>query len=433
MSGKGNIDIIIEDLSSHPHCPHGPTILFSRTVKEGKKRFFACAACRKRKDCNFFLWEHERGKMSELKKSAWEQEIKKYLKNINHRKKFLTLHKTYILPVIKRIYCNTCSQFVSNNEKHVDHNLLKGINDHQINHPSELLPALEDAKKEAQFLFSKSSVETLVNIFRNLKMLNVICIGTPRIHEYIRNDCKDMNSILLDIDSRFHDFFGPLEYCWGKGMIVVTDPPFGGRVEPIASTLGLIINDYKAVNNVKTDLPIFWIFPYFMEPQILNSLRNFKMLDYKVDYDNHSLFQDGPKGRKYGSPVRIFTNLDPGLIRLPENGYRYCKPCNRWVAKENVHCDLCSSCPSKDGRTYVHCSICRRCVKPSWRHCYKCGRCAQVEHNCSTIVFSKECFHCREYGHKKSECPQLSQHLCKKRKISRKKKTCTVKAINKYV
>lgn len=52
-----------------------------------------------------------------------------------------------------------------------------------------------------------------------------------------------------------------------------------------------------------------WMFPYFMESQILNSLPDFNMLDYKVDYVNHSLFQDGPKGRKYGSPVRIFTNI----------------------------------------------------------------------------------------------------------------------------
>lgn len=85
------------------------------------------------------------------------------------------------------------------------------------------------------------------------------------------------------------------------------DPPFGGRTEPLAHTIKLIGEQYSQLNNKK--LPIFWIFPYFMEPQILNSLPELAMLDYKVGYDNHPLFQDGPKGRKLGSPVRIFTNI----------------------------------------------------------------------------------------------------------------------------
>lgn len=95
-------------------------------------------------------------------------------------------------------------------------------------------------------------------------------------------------------------------------MILITDPPFGGRIEPLAYVLNLINKQYKSLNKIKTDLPIFLIFPYFMEPQILNSLPNFKMLDYKVEYDNHPLFHsEKNKGRKYGSPVRIFTNINP--------------------------------------------------------------------------------------------------------------------------
>lgn len=90
----------------------------------------------------------------------------------------------------------------------------------------------------------------------------------------------------------------------------MTDPPFGGRIEPIVVTLTCINELYKKLNMVNNDLPMFWIFPYFMEPQILNHCPNFQMLDYKVEYENHSSFQTGPKGRKQGSPVRIFTNVD---------------------------------------------------------------------------------------------------------------------------
>jgi hypothetical protein len=64
------------------------------------------------------------------------------------------------------------------------------------------------------------------------------------------------------------------------------------------------------------------------------------------------------------------------LMPLPENeGYRYCPPCERWVAATNLHCSLCAACPSKDGRTYRHCTPCGRCVKPTYEHCPQCNRC----------------------------------------------------------
>lgn len=98
--------------------------------------------------------------------------------------------------------------------------------------------------------------------------------------------------------------------CSVSDTILVTDPPFGGRVEPISDTFLKMNKDFKKVHKTEQDLPMFWIFPYFMEPHILNSMENFSMLDYKVDYENHPLFQ-GKGGRKFGSPVRIFTNLEP--------------------------------------------------------------------------------------------------------------------------
>lgn len=166
-----------------------------------------------------------------------------------------------------------------------------------------------------------------------------------------------MSSILLDLDDRFHNFFGPLEFCWynmfnnhfffeearnvfndflastqyvcslvwmllgnglfyfsGKHTVLVTDPPFGGRTEPLVQTFNSIRKQYRKFSKNQHDLPVFWIFPYFMEPQIINSLPDFHMSDYKVQYDNHPLFHNEPKGRKQGSPVRIFTNVDLWLV-----------------------------------------------------------------------------------------------------------------------
>lgn len=40
----------------------GPTLLFVK-VNQGKeetRKFYACSACRDRKDCNFFQWEDEK-------------------------------------------------------------------------------------------------------------------------------------------------------------------------------------------------------------------------------------------------------------------------------------------------------------------------------------------------------------------------------------
>jgi hypothetical protein len=61
-----------------------------------------------------------------------------------------------------------------------------------------------------------------------------------------------------------------------------------------------------------------------------------------------SFYWAGPKGRKHGSPVRIFTNASPKDIPLPkEEGYRYCSICLRWVSEENRHCTQCNVCSSK--------------------------------------------------------------------------------------
>lgn len=97
-------------------------------------------------------------------------------------------------------------------------------------------------------------------------------------------------------------------------MVLITDPPFGGRIEMLAHTIQAINDLYRSLNRIERDLPVMWAFPYFMEPQLLNHLPNYRMLDYKVDYDNHPLFQDGNKGRKFGSPVRIFTNINPRFV-----------------------------------------------------------------------------------------------------------------------
>ncbi|KAF7273449.1 hypothetical protein GWI33_013841 [Rhynchophorus ferrugineus] len=441
LENTQNIEVIIGDLKNNPKCPHGPTLLFSRRTKNETRQFFACAACRDRKMCNFFLWADEKENILKKKAALWENECIKYTKGVNHRKLFLALNKIKGLHPSKRIFCDTCCMLISDESGHTSHSLVKNVSDYQLEHPSEILKPLDNPKKEAQYLFSKQSTKSIVQFFKDLKYKNVICIGTPRIHEYISSECNDITSILLDIDSRFHTFFGPLQFCWfnsfnnyfffkegqqvfndflkstnGENTVLITDPPFGGRIEPLVRTFKTISKNYANINGNHNVLPVFWIFPYFMEAQLLNYMPELHMLDYKVEYDNHLLFQNGPKGRKQGSPVRIFTTVDAKLIKLPSNLYKFCKFCCKWVSKENKHCKICKACTSKNGETYVHCLECQRCVKPNWKHCNACKRCTQPEHICMNISFNGSCFQCKEIGHRRNDCPQLMSQNHKKRK-----------------
>ncbi len=100
-----------------------------------------------------------------------------------------------------------------------------------------------------------------------------------------------------------------------NSLALVMDPPFGGKVEVISHNLKTIDADYKRINgdsamDISSNLPIydvveiiyfefnfyhaeFWIFPYFMESQIVMQFPDFAMLDYKIEYANHSQFQKG--------------------------------------------------------------------------------------------------------------------------------------------
>ena len=144
------------------------------------------------------------------------------------------------------------------------------------------------------------------------------------------------------------------------------------EITPWRALVNLFINLILKHIHSKLVLTDFWIFPYFMESQIFIKLPKMAMLDYKVEYTNHSQFQKGihvlvsrleinsiskpyylylfkgPKGRKQGSPVRIFTNLSLQKFQLPASeGYRFCSLCKKWISPENKHCSRCNSCTSK--------------------------------------------------------------------------------------
>jgi len=136
----------------------------------------------------------------------WELENKKFAQRYVHRELYIRFNKLKIEPVAKRHYCHSCEKLIFNSEKdkHMDHEITENLIDYQMHHPTELLKPLENAKKEAQYLFSKKSTEDIINMLLKLGAKQILCIGTPRIHEYVIEHCADkISSLLLDFDGRF--------------------------------------------------------------------------------------------------------------------------------------------------------------------------------------------------------------------------------------
>uniref|UniRef100_G1NIL3 Zinc finger CCHC-type containing 4 n=1 Tax=Meleagris gallopavo TaxID=9103 RepID=G1NIL3_MELGA len=364
-------------------CPHGPALLFVKTSqgKEEGRRFYACSACRDRKDCKFFQWEDE--KVSQTRLAAREEYNRSHQPPCTHRQNVERYKNFVLLPLSKRRFCQECQQLLLPDEweKHSSHQFLYDISTVQLRSPSQLLYPLENKKTNAQYLFADRSCQFLLDLIISLGFRRVLSVGTPR--------ASKKKFLHEEKDER---------------VIMVADPPFGGLVEALASSFKKLMAMWK--DTEKGEMPMFWIFPYFFESRILEFFPSLSMMDYQVDYDNHALYKHGKTGRRQ-SPVRIFTNLSPSMIVLPaEEGYRFCAICQRYVSSGNHHCEICNSCTSKDGRRWKHCVLCKKCVKPSWFHCNKCNCCALENHTCEKIDVG--CFVCGKAGHKRSTCPSLS-------------------------
>lgn len=131
---------------------------------------------------------------------------------------------------------------------------------------------------------------------------------------------------------------------------------------------------------------------------------------------NHKAFQGEHKGRKAGSPIRLYTNVS-SLIKYPASfkDYRFCSPCRRFVSVTNIHCVVCRTCPSKNGTTYRHCTDCISCVKPNYNHCATCNRCVpKLNHTCTMFQKYQECWLCCQRGHVEKNCEFMKK--LKKRK-----------------
>ncbi|TRY99356.1 hypothetical protein DNTS_014896, partial [Danionella cerebrum] len=442
-----SIEVIIpnENDKTVPRCSHGPALLFERTrnVAQKGRRFYACSACRDRKDCNLFQWEDEKslwegvtdrhleghvedpssqdnnpweenmevanernheklqtwqkkaGKLagkqsralsksvvgalsglqrnihnwcspaddlaepreiSEVRSLAREAQNSSKSPPFTHQEYSSRFLKFVSLPVEQRRFCVDCQLLILPGEwmNHAKHQALsENVSVQMLKRPSLLLSPLDNKKSNAQYLFADRSCNFLLDVLLGLGFQKFLCVGTPRLHERIKlrnaEGGSPIKSLLLDIDYRFCQFYGQDEFCrynmfnhhffdeqeavtefkaflceeGGAKVIMITDPPFGGLVKPLANSFSQISQTWKSVNDESelVEMPIIWTFPYFFESRILEYFPSFSMLDYQVDYENHPLYKHGMTGRKQ-SPVRLFTNLSPKGVRLPlDEGY----------------------------------------------------------------------------------------------------------------
>ncbi|KAL3213189.1 hypothetical protein MRX96_051751 [Rhipicephalus microplus] len=64
------VELLHDDSPNVPCCEHGPGLLFRRLGISGKndgRPFYACSACRRRKDCPFFLWKEQASALRQLR------------------------------------------------------------------------------------------------------------------------------------------------------------------------------------------------------------------------------------------------------------------------------------------------------------------------------------------------------------------------------
>lgn len=434
-----------------PYCLHGPTILFERFYSGQKSRkFYACAVHRDKRYCPFFYWADE---ITEEKKTRLKAEFESKRPHLDRQQLCKRLEAVKEAAPSVRRYCHTCETFLLELEweKHEDHNVKEGLLNEELNHPSSFLVPLDNRKSQAQYYFSTS---TVVSELQRLSFHHVLCVGAPRLHEALLST-KDMNSMLLDVDHRYAQFYSEEKYqCANmfngffyddKGShmcqrflqssvegppttALVIDPPFGALATVLAHGVK------KLWSMAGGELATILVFPYFMESHIVSALPSLVMLDYQVTYNNHQHFKAKLQkhGRSKPSPVRIFTNLPPpGLVLPAEEGYSFCSKCKRYISSYNKHCSQCDCCPSKDGRTYVHCDQCSKCVKPGLVHCIKCGTCKPSNHPSCGVSEALGCHICGDVDHKRRDCPNKGTELSTKKKRLKRSPPETTIAANK--
>ncbi|KAJ1363769.1 hypothetical protein KIN20_023701 [Parelaphostrongylus tenuis] len=320
-----------------PHCPHGPCLLFEEKKSGGaKSRYFACAIYRQ--DTNSCPYKVELGEgdvpRSEdaIRKSSYlvgnfESTSNLVVDYASIEKKLQEIPSSTVL-----VFCHKCVDVFA-----VKHRCPSEIVSRaQLRAPTRLLAAKESQSGEAQFYFSDESLGVLKDVVRRSEADGVLCLGTPRLFEELRQlKNADRRLFLLDCDKRFAQFFpahqfgmysmlvdhfyderslrellGFFKEC--SSVLLVCDPPFGVFMDPLMRTIDVIKRRHQdARGNNPAKFYACVIIPMFVGKHVLRIDKDYWMSDYRVTYENHKLFSNASK-----TIVRCFTNLKTRCFRL---------------------------------------------------------------------------------------------------------------------
>lgn len=139
------------DIEYYPLFP-GPMLLFERFFKDGKSaKFFACSACRDKKHCSFFQWEHE--KISPARKHAHDEIIKRSKplpQQLHYSKELEQILKSRTKNDLMWTFCHDCNVLVwDDKDKHKSHSIQSSEDVNELCHPSMILKPLDNVKAQA--------------------------------------------------------------------------------------------------------------------------------------------------------------------------------------------------------------------------------------------------------------------------------------------
>ncbi|CAH8476679.1 unnamed protein product [Schistosoma turkestanicum] len=344
-----------------------------------------------------------------------------------------------------RAYCYTCDCLFSlslSGQKHEAHEYKKNLSNNLLGMPSYLLKPLKDSKAHAQYFFSLDCLNQLYSIIQKLSVNYVICIGSPRLHDFIQlhriHKGQLLDSYLLDMDFRLSSFYSSHRFSrfnmvngffFGENeegnfhnfikdhvkpsdkCLIFCDPPFASplslimkQIRTLSKSIIQCISNFQITENNcasldENHIPYLLALPFFFEKKLQKIAPFLNLLDYKITYENHSRLDcditdngdhgdannrtgdSSNRGQRRDSIVRLFTSLPPSLVHPPkamEKYFRFCEICQRYSHILNLHCPKCDRCTTKSGPTYVHCDKCGRCRPAKKFHCNKCKHCVSV-------------------------------------------------------
>jgi hypothetical protein len=134
----GTVSVVLDHKTEAPFCPHGPTVLFKRESRDGtdSKCFYACAAHRDRKGCDFFMWQNL--KVSQAKKVEWKKESSKNVAPLTTLEDVLKVKKGEEEEIDEFYFCHTCSKLMAGPKVgHVGHTVTPKLSKLDLANPTK--------------------------------------------------------------------------------------------------------------------------------------------------------------------------------------------------------------------------------------------------------------------------------------------------------